>query len=335
MPKTRKRTSVNRTSKSKPKKGLRKLLYQGRFLPALVIATFATVLSIQQQVAWHPETRGVLAYATNVSPAGLLTATNTQRANNGAPSLSANALLTSAAQAKANDMVARNYWAHVTPDGKQPWWFITNAGYSYISAGENLAYGFMTSGDTVTGWMNSPTHRENLLSKNFTEAGFGIANSENFNSSGQQTVVVAMYGSPQVAAASTTKPVSQAPAKSAPAPKPATPSTPVVVETLPASPEEETITTATQEEQKPIAAEPTTISRVQLLGNGKALWSATAVTLVVLGIGTLWILHKGFHLKRYILATEHAVARHIHFDLTVLAVVYLGFVLLSDSGFVR
>lgn len=322
--------------------GLRKMLNQSRFIPALLIATFATVLSFQQQITLNPSTRNVLAFATNVSPAGLLTATNTQRANNGVASLSANSLLASAAQAKAQDMVARNYWAHVTPDGKQPWWFITNAGYSYISAGENLAYGFMTSGDTVTGWMNSQSHRENMLSGSFTEAGFGIANSENFVGTGQQTIVVAMYGKPQAApvAAAQPAPTPAAPkpvAAAQPATKPAATETPppqaetppVVVE------EQEEITTSTTAEESPISAAPATINRVQLFGNGGALWSASAVILAVVSIGVLWVLHKGFHIKRYILASEHAIARHIHLDLTVLAVLYLGFVLLSGSGFVR
>src|SRR5690606_21065737 len=99
---------------------------------------------------------GVLAYATNTSPAGLLSATNSQRTSGGLGTLSADSQLTSAAQAKANDMVTRDYWSHVTPDGKQPWTFITAAGYQYASAGENLAYGFLSSGDTIAGWMNSP-----------------------------------------------------------------------------------------------------------------------------------------------------------------------------------
>lgn len=338
MKKVKKRTASKKKVSAKPKTGLRKLFHQSRYVPALLIATFATVLSVQQQVALHPQARNVLAYATNVSPAGLLTATNTQRINNGAGALSANSLLTSAAQAKANDMVARNYWAHVTPDGKQPWWFITNAGYSYISAGENLAYGFLNSNDTVTGWMNSPSHKANLLSTNFSEAGFGIANSENFNNAGQQTIVVAMYGSPQTAPAPTPAPVAAKPTPKTTQPaqtatKPAATEEPLAVE--PAAPvQEEPITTST-EAQSPIVAAPATINRAQLFGNGQILWSASAVSLAVLSVGALWLLHKGFHVKRYVLAGEHFVARHIHLDLTVLAVVYLGFVLLTGTGVVR
>lgn len=333
-PKTaRKRTSPAKRQPTKTK-GWRQVLYRGRFLPALVIATFATVLSVQQQAVLNPRARSVLAYATNVSPTGLLTATNTQRTSNGKATLAANALLSAAAQTKAEDMVARDYWAHVTPDGKQPWWFITNAGYSYTSAGENLAYGFASSSDTVTGWMNSPSHKANLLSGSFTEVGFGIANSENFTGTGQQTIVVAMYGAPQAAPVAAAKP---APKPQAPVAQPATkPAATVDPMSLPPAPvEKEVISTPLEESEQPIVAAPATINRVQLFGNGGALWSASLVVLAVLSIGLLWLVHKGFHLKRYVLAGEHFVAKHIHLDMTVLAIVYLGFVLLSSSGFVK
>src|SRR5690606_1752560 len=88
----------------------------------------------------------------------------------------------------------------------EPWVFINNAGYNYLRAGENLAYGFATSGDTISGWMNSPTHRNNMLDTAFVEVGFGFANSENFNDSGPETVVVAMYAKPQVLSAGSTVP---------------------------------------------------------------------------------------------------------------------------------
>lgn len=150
---------------------------------------------------------GVLAYATEMSVNGLLTSTNQQRSSNGAGNLSVNSKLASAAQAKANDMAARNYWSHNTPDGNPPWVFITKAGYSYDEAGENLAYGFKTSSETVQGWMNSPSHRENLLNKDFTEVGFGFTNASNYNQDGEETIIVAMYAKPYtVSAAQPTPP---------------------------------------------------------------------------------------------------------------------------------
>lgn len=142
--------------------------------------------------------QGVLGYATNVSPSGLLAETNNQRAANGLGGLGLNGLLNQAAQAKANDMVASNYWSHNSPSGATPWTFITNSGYSYSTAGENLAYGFATSSETIIAWMNSAAHRANILGGKYTEVGFGIANSTNYINEGPQTVVVAMYAAPLV-----------------------------------------------------------------------------------------------------------------------------------------
>ena len=142
----------------------------------------------------------VLSYATSISTDGLLNATNVRRAAASKGALTINSKLTQAAQAKANDMATRNYWAHNTPDGTPPWSFITNAGYSYDKAGENLACGFDESTDVVTGWYNSPSHRDNLLHPDYTEVGFGIANAASYNcgdiGATQQTIVVAMYAKP-------------------------------------------------------------------------------------------------------------------------------------------
>lgn len=311
-----------------------------KFLPALAIALVATFYAYQPNTMRSPS-RGVLAYATNISLSGLLTATNSQRTGNGVATLKANSLLNTAAQAKAEDMVARNYWSHQTPDGKQPWVFMTNAGYQYLSAGENLAYGFMTSSDTITGWMNSPPHKANLLSDNFTEVGFGMANSPNYVGSGQQTVVVAMYGKPQTAPApAATKPAAK-PKSTVQATKPAATAAPepASTEEITATPAEETpvkeepIATTVHDTTAVTTAKSTNIERVKLFANG---WlGAMALSLAVASVGLLWLIHKGFHLRRYIVESEHFVAKHLHIDLAVLAVIYLGFVMLSSSGFVR
>jgi uncharacterized protein YkwD len=161
------------------------------YLPLLIIVGVGILFNSY----WQPRSRsGVLPYATSMSIGALLAQTNVDRANNGVAGLALNPQLNQAAQAKANDMATRNYWSHNTPDGQAPWVFIDNAGYKYQKAGENLAYGFMTSDDAVAGWMNSPPHRENLLDSSFLDVGFGFANSENYQSSGPETIVVAMYG---------------------------------------------------------------------------------------------------------------------------------------------
>lgn len=316
------------------------LIKRLKYFPAIIITLFASFIWSQPNFVLLGKDRGVLAYATDVSPAGLLAATNARRAANSKAGLSMNAQLANAAQSKANDMVTRDYWSHETPDGQQPWVFVTNAGYQYLSAGENLAYGFSTSNGTVTGWMNSPPHKANLLSDNFTEVGFGIANSPNYVGNGKQTVVVAMYGRPQVLAA----------APSAPAPVQPTPPKPV--ETKPAeTPSETPITkTAMEESQPKPSEEPIAVSntgdinktagtaevqRVQVLTGGSAMWSATFVILGVCAIGFLWLMHRGFRFKKWLKSTEKFIGKHLYFDLTVLSIIFLGFVLLSTSGTIR
>lgn len=157
----------------------------------------------------------VLAYATNVTQHDLHSLTNQERTAHGLPHLSSNSLLIQAAQAKAEHMIANNYWAHVAPDGTTPWYFFEQAGYNYINAGENLAYGFLTSSGAVKGWMDSPGHKANILG-DYKEVGFGYANGSNYQG-GENTVIVAMYGTAQNQPA----PIQQAaPTTSAPAPTP-------------------------------------------------------------------------------------------------------------------
>jgi uncharacterized protein YkwD len=141
-----------------------------------------------------PMQRDVLAFATSMSRNGLLDETNRQRERFNAAPLRLNSNLSEAAQAKAEDMASRNYWSHTTPDGKQPWVFIEKYDYQYSKAGENLAYGFLNPRETVAGWMNSPSHRDNLLDYDFRDVGFGYVNIDNYQNNGNQTVVVALYG---------------------------------------------------------------------------------------------------------------------------------------------
>lgn len=148
----------------------------------------------------HPEVLGV---SVNMSVEDLLLLTNVQRQQNHLPVLQLNGQLIAAAQAKAANMFSENYWAHNSPSGKTPWDFIHGAGYNYIYAGENLARGFSTAQDTVNAWMASPDHRENMLSPNYTDVGFAVAQG-NLTGDTNTVLVVEEFGStsfpkPQVA----------------------------------------------------------------------------------------------------------------------------------------
>jgi len=167
------------------------------YLPLLAIAGLAIILNF----VWVGLSGGhhgqVLGAATgNITTDGLLTETNQDRIGNRVGSLTIDSLLTEAAQAKANDMVAQNYWAHVSPEGKSPWQFVNQSGYKYTAAGENLAYGFANNSEVLKAWMNSSEHRENLLNWRYQNVGFGIAKAPSFQGQPDQTIVVAMYGRP-------------------------------------------------------------------------------------------------------------------------------------------
>ncbi len=136
--------------------------------------------------------------------------TDEARVSEGGQALLENELLDAAAQAKAEDMAARGYFAHVGPDGEEPWVWIERAGYEYVYAGENLAVRFNDSKDVVDAWMASPTHRANIVKAHYQEIGVGLA--EGTYKGGPATFVVQYFGSPQKAAAAAPVPA-EAPAK--------------------------------------------------------------------------------------------------------------------------
>ena len=162
-------------------------------LGSLIAIFFAVQFDASHTIAVVNAKPQVLSYAVEMSVGALLSGTNNARATNGLAPLTLDGSLNSSAQAKAQHMMDNDYWAHVAPDGTQPWYFFSAAGYNYQTAGENLAYGFGTSQGVIDGWMGSPGHRANILGA-YADVGFGIVNAPNYQSSGQQTIVVAHYG---------------------------------------------------------------------------------------------------------------------------------------------
>ncbi|MGP4090322.1 CAP domain-containing protein [Streptomyces sp. KR55] len=101
--------------------------------------------------------------------------TNRERTRAGLPPLAVDPVLTTAAQAHSTDMVARDFYSHTAPDGSQPWDRAAAAGSTRRSIGENIACGQRSPAEVVTGWMNSPGHRANILKPGFTHIGIGFA----------------------------------------------------------------------------------------------------------------------------------------------------------------
>lgn len=129
----------------------------------------------------------VLGYATDITVEKVVELINKKRVEANLPVLTLSAELSTAATAKATDMFAKNYWAHVSPTGSTPWVFITSAGYSYVYAGENLARNFNTSDEVVEAWMNSQTHRANILKSDYRDIGLAVLNGK---LNGEETTLV-------------------------------------------------------------------------------------------------------------------------------------------------
>lgn len=147
--------------------------------------------------------RGILVtndFIASVLPAVLVDLANADRTAFALRSLSINPALEKAARLKAEDMAAKSYFAHYSPLGVSPWHWFGEAGYTFVYAGENLAIQFDDSAAVNIAWMNSPTHRANILSTHFTEIGIAAARGIY---QGQETLfVVQMFGSPAQKAAS-------------------------------------------------------------------------------------------------------------------------------------
>jgi len=94
---------------------------------------------------------------------------NSARIESGLDTLSWNDQLARAAQEKANDMFAKNYFAHTGPNGEKAWNFILDAGYSYEYAGENLAVEFDNVNDAFSAWEKSPSHFKNITSNKYSD----------------------------------------------------------------------------------------------------------------------------------------------------------------------
>ncbi len=261
------------------------------YIPMLLIVAGGMIVNS----LWSHQT--VLGASSNFSNIALLNSTNTQRADGHETDLTLNSQLSDAAQAKANDMAAKNYWSHNSPDGRTPWSFITTSGYHYQTAGENLAYGFNDASATVAGWMNSSSHRANILNANYKDVGFGIAQSSNYQGNGPATIVVAEYGQPYGATAVSGDTASMRAADLSASAKP--------------------------------------VSRIQLLTGGQAMWSTVAVSALAGAAIALFIIRHGLLLKRLVLESERFVTHHSLLDIAIVFVGTMAIIFLQAGGTIR
>jgi len=168
--------------------------YKAKTLHISSLSIFMLIIMISQLLisVIGKAVPGVLGIASSINAGELIDLTNQKRQEYGLPELEFNEVLSLAAQQKAADMIAQNYWAHTSPKGTTPWTFFKNADYQYIYAGENLARDFLSSDSVVTAWMNSPTHKDNILSSRYQDIGIAVIH-DTFQ--GQETtLVVQLFG---------------------------------------------------------------------------------------------------------------------------------------------
>ncbi|HSX25017.1 MAG TPA: CAP domain-containing protein, partial [Candidatus Andersenbacteria bacterium] len=130
--------------------------------------------------------------------------TNDEREKVGLAPLAINSQLTRAAELKANDMFKNQYFAHISPTGVTPWYWMQQTGYSYEIAGENLAIDFTQAEDIVSAWLASPKHKENMLRPEYTQTGVAVVSGQFKGST--SIIVVHMFGEPLATVPPTAEP---------------------------------------------------------------------------------------------------------------------------------
>jgi uncharacterized protein YkwD len=167
-------------------------------MTTLVILTFT--LANLQSLIWI----GSNWMVSTVLPAVIVDLTNSERVNNDLTPLQRNSVLDVAANLKAQHMANNQYFSHYSPDGVSPWYWFNQANYAFVNAGENLAIHFTDSDEVVDAWMNSPTHRANIVNGAYTEIGVGAVSGQyqGFNT----VYVVQLFGTPALAQETTPAP---------------------------------------------------------------------------------------------------------------------------------
>jgi len=133
------------------------------------------------------------ALASDITRASVVAAMNEYRAEHHLPPLREDLRLDAAADDRMHNMEDLGYWAHESPDGRSPFTWLAPHGYEFHYAGENLACGFETTELLMTGWMESPGHRANILSTHFEDCGIAIIDGMTMRRGMGRSIVV-MFG---------------------------------------------------------------------------------------------------------------------------------------------
>jgi uncharacterized protein YkwD len=142
--------------------------------PSVVIKKApATTAPKPRPRASAPPAAGKPAPADEQAEDRVVTLVNAERAKAGCGAVHSDGRLDAAAQGHSDDMARRNYFAHDTPDGVDPWERARAAGYT-TPTGENIAMGQRTAESVMDSWMNSSGHRANILNCDSHAIGMGL-----------------------------------------------------------------------------------------------------------------------------------------------------------------
>ncbi len=138
------------------------------------------------------------ALASEITAENIVKVVNAERQARYLEPLNANSKLENAAKNKSIDMIVKNYFEHYA-NGRTPWSFIRNEDYEYSIAGENLAMGYSTAEGVVNAWMNSPTHRANILNPEYEDIGVGVVKGAYFEDGKvvDTTITTEMFAKPK------------------------------------------------------------------------------------------------------------------------------------------
>lgn len=125
----------------------------------------------------------------NISSNKILELVNKERINNNSKPLRTNNELMKAAHNKAQYLIDNNVFEH-NSNNKQFSQWIKESGYNYSFIGENLAENFKDNDSTIKAWLESSSHKENMLNNNFTETGIAVIQKNN------RIIVVQIFGRP-------------------------------------------------------------------------------------------------------------------------------------------
>ncbi len=100
---------------------------------------------------------------------------NSERTAQGLTALQKDSRLAALAQQKAEDMAKNQYFSHTSPTYGSAFDMLKAAGYSYKTAGENIAMGQKSAASVMDGWMHSSGHRANILHTSYEKIGVGYA----------------------------------------------------------------------------------------------------------------------------------------------------------------